>query len=590
MLKITVASTKETWYTKSLKNATKNNNVSVQIKNISSVEDLSDTGDVIYWRSSSIENDYPTIAQRSTFLLEAQKSGKIIVNETLLTNPFLSYKSYQQSFVKTTLPKLNTIPTFTATTLENLNKFIDDDILSFPFIAKPNHGSQGSDITIITSHDNLKNIRNISQYVFQNFIPNNGDYRVYVIGGVAVEIIKRTSSDKSFLNNISQGATAQRVEDVELREILATIATQIATTMDLSICGIDIIQNTDNKLYYFLEVNTVAQWKGLQSVSDINIAKCITNHLTSIALRTKQKNSTRSIVKNYYEKKLDFLPREKQFHFCSRMYLTTNDERYYKRLKQLKSWYSWNTDTLEDSINDLFKNSTNDSSKVVNNYNFRLSAIKKYPLLGTYNKILYKTLFTKTIYNIDYRKDIAPLLQNTDINRYRNSLANDAQSIFALSTHAVNFIYLSSWLFDDTSGVDIINLLNIARNEKLKNRTDSALSHIYLLTHSIICESLFYSQEISQHKSVYIDMLKDLENIITAQYTSISLDQKCEFLVCANMLKYKTYLQEIINNEVSLSLSPHGNYIVDVFNTHKHSTKKDMSLSEHRNVLYLLTN
>ena len=100
MLKITIASTKETWYTQSLEKVATNNDVSIQTKNISCIDDLSDTGDIIYWRSSSIESDYPTIAQRSRFLLEAQETGKIIVNETLLTNPFLSYKSYQQSFVK----------------------------------------------------------------------------------------------------------------------------------------------------------------------------------------------------------------------------------------------------------------------------------------------------------------------------------------------------------------------------------------------------------------------------------------------------------------------------------------------------------
>lgn len=590
MSKITIASTKETWYTQSLEDVTTNDDISIQTQNISCIDDLSSTGDVIYWRSSSIESDYPTVVQRSRFLIEAQRAGKTIVNKTLLTDPFLSYKSYQQSFVKTALPKINTISTFTAITFEDFHKLIDNGTLSFPFIAKPDHGSQGADIILVNSNDDLKNIEDISRYIFQNFIPNDGDYRVYIIGGVAVEIIKRTSSDESFLNNISQGATAQRVDNIELRETLATMATHIATTMDLSICGVDIMKNADDGQYYFLEVNTVAQWKGLQSVSNVNIAQCIIDHLTSITTQTRKNNITPSLIKDYYDKNLEYLPREKQFHFCSRMHLMTNDTRYSEKLEQLKSWYTWDADKLQNSINNILKNSTSYIAKITNNYDFRIECAAKYPLLGAYNQILYKTLFTKTIYGIDYRKHIANLLRNSDIGKYRKLLANDNSAIFALSTHAINFIYLSSWLFDDTDSIDVTNLFTIAQNEKLENESNTILSRIYLLTHSIICKSLFYSQEISQHKPIYINMLKELEAIITTQYTTISLDQKCEFLVCAKMLQYKTHLQETISNEIQSSLSPHGNYIVDVFNTYKSSTKKDLTLSEHRNVLYLLSN
>jgi len=126
-----------------------------------------------------------------------------------------------------------------------------------------------------------------------------------------------------------------------------------------------------------LEVNTVAQWRGLQSVSDVNIAMCIIDHLASIVSRTKQKDATYSLVEKYYEKNLSLLPREKQFHFYSRMYLTTKDKNYLEKLENLKSWYNWNANTLENSIKTLFQNSSRDISTVVNNHTFRLPATKK---------------------------------------------------------------------------------------------------------------------------------------------------------------------------------------------------------------------
>ena len=587
MTKITIASTHKTWYTDALKNTQHDKNITLDTQNICCIDDLQNVGDVIYWRSSSIENNYPTVVQRSNFLLEAQKLGKIIINETLLTNPFLSYKSHQQTLVRTTSPWINTIPTFTASNVDEIKKLVVKKVLSFPFIAKPDHGSQGTDIFLIKSMSELQKINSISKYIFQNFIQNNGDYRVYIIGGTTVEIIKRTASKDSFLNNISQGGSVEIVSDIDLRDKLSTLATRIATVTNLSICGIDIIQDAVSKKYYFLEVNTVAQWKGLQSISKIDIAQSIIDHLTSIGTRTKQKD-TLTLIEKYYIKNLKYLSQTKQFHFYSRLYLVTKDDRYLKELKKLQSWYTWEETTLQNSLETIFKNSKTDIKKVTNGYIFRKETAKKYPLLGTYNKILYKTLFTKTIYDIDYRARVVNLLKNTDIQKYRKLLSKDEHAIFTLSTHAINFIYLSSWLFDEPINIDIDKLLTITRKGHLNQRNNTIISRIYLLTHSIIGASLFYSQKISTTNSNYLEIIKYLEDFITKEYTFISLDQKCEFLVCARMLDYKTHLQKTIEGEASLSLSIHGNYIVDIFNVHKDFFKTSFSLSEHRNVLYLL--
>jgi glutathione synthase/RimK-type ligase-like ATP-grasp enzyme len=588
-MKITIASKKETWYTQELEKVARENGLDINVKNIVSHDDLSDIGDVIYWRSGSIENDHPTIVQRSRFLLSAKNHKKVIVNETLLTNPYLSYKSFQQSFVAKTLPHINTIPTFVAKDHIFLKKLIETKKLLFPFIAKPDHGSQGIDIVLVEKIEDIYDIKNISGYIFQNFIENDGDFRVYIIGGVAIEIIKRTATKDGFLNNFSQGGHIQKVQDIEERERLASIATQIAGAMNLSICGIDLIYDQKTQKYRFLEANTVAQWQGLQSVSNENIALHILKHLQTVVMRKSSEENPHNIVKKYYEDHLAFLPREKQFHFASRLYLFTKDTTQSDTLKKLQDWYAWDESKINSQLSELQKEAPQKMKKVINQRNFRVSQAKKYPLLGFYNAVFYKTLFTKTLYGDDHRDRLSPLLDKKEIRSYQKKIRSDSEAIFALSTHAVNFIYLSEWFLTDGSAITPKILHSIAQKGELPDVSDTVLSRIYMLTHCIICASLFYSKEIHDDMDVYTEMLRDIEKLITEHYTDISLDQKCEFLVCAKIMQYKTSLEKMIKNEADRSFSPHGNYIVDTFNVHKTKYKKDLSLSEHRNILYILS-
>lgn len=589
-MQITIASQRESWYTEQLKKAADKLSVDVNVQNITTETDLHSIGDVLYWRSSDIESIYPTIVQRSRFLQESQKRGIIVINKALIDNPYLTYKSYQQSTIETRLPSINTISTFVAPSIKALEKIIAKNSLKFPFIAKPDHGSQGANIILIKKSEDISSIKNISSYVFQNFVQNDGDFRIYVIGGVAVEIVKRTSRPGSFLNNTSQGGTVARIEDLDTREQLASLATHIAAAFDLSICGIDLIYNQQTKQYHFLEVNTVAQWQGLQNVTNINIAKHIITYLLSLKNPTKQLTTPKAVT-NYYFQHTDFLSREDQFHFYSRLYLYTKDQKYYKKLKGLKGWYIWKTSALPNIINSLLENSLQKKVALVNRKDYRILAVEKYPLISAYNYILFKTLFTKTVYSFDHRQRIKGLLDDKIFHDYSKRLLEDKSSVFSLSTHAVNFLFLNKWLHEQPIDSHTLRyLLETAQTQSLPNNNATIQSQIYLLTHMIIGASSFYSQKIASNVTIYTEILKKIESIIINNYSSVSLDQKNEFLTCTKLLNHKTILKNTILNESHLSLSPHGTYIVDRLNSFKSSSNKDLSLSEHRNILYILAN
>jgi glutathione synthase/RimK-type ligase-like ATP-grasp enzyme len=61
---------------------------------------------------------------------------------------------------------------------------------------------------------------------------------------------------------------------------MAKIALQSAEALDIDYCGVDIIQAANGE-YYVLEVNSIPAWKGLQSVTEQNIAQLLADDFLS---------------------------------------------------------------------------------------------------------------------------------------------------------------------------------------------------------------------------------------------------------------------------------------------------------------------
>ena len=141
-----------------------------------------------------------------------------------------------------------------------------------PLVMKPLFGSQGLGVRKLLAHEPLP--VPMQQYVdgvyyLQEFILTNAephDYRVFVINGKVVAAMKRTGV--SWINNVAAGG---HCEAIQPNEVIRQLALQAAKAVDIDYCGVDIIQAESDE-YYVLEVNSIPAWKGLQSVTDVNIA------------------------------------------------------------------------------------------------------------------------------------------------------------------------------------------------------------------------------------------------------------------------------------------------------------------------------
>jgi tetrahydromethanopterin:alpha-L-glutamate ligase len=150
-----------------------------------------------------------------------------------------------------------------------------------PLVLKPLFGSQGVGVRKLQPNESLP--VPMQQYVdgvyyLQQFIETTDsphDYRLFVIHGKVVAAMKRIG--EGWLNNVAAGGQCLAVTPCQTMVKIALNATK---AVNIDYCGVDIIQAKTGE-YYVLEVNSIPAWKGLQSVTPVNIAQCLADDFLS---------------------------------------------------------------------------------------------------------------------------------------------------------------------------------------------------------------------------------------------------------------------------------------------------------------------
>ena len=147
--------------------------------------------------------------------------------------------------------------------------FVDQN---HPLVIKPLFGSQGNGIQRITAKEELPPPEQVGHvYYLQKYLrrPQNKsfeDWRVFVSQGRVLAAMARVG--QTWITNVHQGAEPVSVEaDDEMTEM----ALKATHAIGADYAGVDLIRDQDGRLLV-LEINSNPAWKGLQSVTDINIA------------------------------------------------------------------------------------------------------------------------------------------------------------------------------------------------------------------------------------------------------------------------------------------------------------------------------
>ena len=151
-------------------------------------------------------------------------------------------------------------------------------------VSKPVFGSQGKGVRLISSPADLLESAAGGVFYLQEFVESSGDryqdWRIFLAGGKVVSAMQRLG--KSWINNLAQGATCLPAKPPDA---LCHLARDAAKLLGLAYAGVDIIVDTTGKPW-IIEINSIPAWKGLQSVSAVNIADALaTNLKTAVAAR-----------------------------------------------------------------------------------------------------------------------------------------------------------------------------------------------------------------------------------------------------------------------------------------------------------------
>jgi tetrahydromethanopterin:alpha-L-glutamate ligase len=145
-------------------------------------------------------------------------------------------------------------------------------------VIKPLFGSQGQGVRLLTSESKSPLPGDLfvnGVYYLQTYIDtgrDSHDFRVFVVNNQVVATMQRSGS--GWLNNVAQGAKCHSIQDAAIDDL----ALQAANALDIDYCGVDIIRDKYGKLWV-LEVNSIPAWKGLQGVSQVNIAQILVDDL-----------------------------------------------------------------------------------------------------------------------------------------------------------------------------------------------------------------------------------------------------------------------------------------------------------------------
>ena len=147
-------------------------------------------------------------------------------------------------------------------------------------VIKPLFGSQGQGVRLVdtTQLPLPMDAHMDGVFYLQNFIKATHDYRVFIINNQAIAAMKRTG--ETWLHNAALGAHCELTHE---SDVLA-IALQAALVLDIAYCGVDVIRDESGKLYV-LEVNSIPAWRGLQSVTETNIAQVLVDDFLSKAIK-----------------------------------------------------------------------------------------------------------------------------------------------------------------------------------------------------------------------------------------------------------------------------------------------------------------
>lgn len=237
---------------------------------------------VVFFRT--IGSDWQLARLICIYLDERINQGKVKVVDPVVTSgkKYLAAKLCQTlTLKKAGLPVPRTYYGNVNSLVKKTTSYID-----FPMVIKRSASRQGKEVYLARNEEEFSKLigklekeSSFKKFLVQEFIPNDGDLRLYVMGGKVITTIKRVRTDEDeFRNNLSQGAEAHIVKP---SEEIKKIALKTAGTLGLGFAGVDIALRQTDKQPFILEVNRSPGYTSTMKLKElgVNISRRIAQYL-----------------------------------------------------------------------------------------------------------------------------------------------------------------------------------------------------------------------------------------------------------------------------------------------------------------------
>ena len=148
---------------------------------------------------------------------------------------------------------------------------------SFPLIVKSNSSNKKKLVFLVENEEEaLVSAQNISSFntsiILREYIPNDGDYRVFTLGYKAIAVFKRMFKEGESWHMVGK-REKERVVDKELLQKIVPLAEKISRMLAIEIAGVDIVIHQTTGIPYILEINPGPEIRVIEQVTGKNIAK-----------------------------------------------------------------------------------------------------------------------------------------------------------------------------------------------------------------------------------------------------------------------------------------------------------------------------
>ncbi len=150
-----------------------------------------------------------------------------------------------------------------------------------PMVIKLLEGTQGVGVVLAETSNAAESVLDAFnglkvRVIAQEFIKEakGSDIRAFVVDGVVVGAMKRTSKEGEFRSNLHRGGTAQVIELTDEEE---NAALKAAHVMGLGVAGVDMLQSKDGPL--IMEVNSSPGLEGIETATGVDIARSIIRYI-----------------------------------------------------------------------------------------------------------------------------------------------------------------------------------------------------------------------------------------------------------------------------------------------------------------------